>query len=191
MKLSVAILYLGGRVRDAYNLPLQIANGKIIMTKLYKFGGLLAALLLSASVHAGDIQIEAAWSRATAPGQDTGMADLTITSKYAATLVGVSSSASNSAELHSMTHDGGVMKMREVQAIELPAGKQVNLGTNGFHLMLIGLKAPLKAGETIPLTLSIKVADKSVVKVETSAEVKPLTETGVAGQPGEHMHHHH
>jgi periplasmic copper chaperone A len=146
------------------------------MTKLsLRFGGLLAALLLSASVYAGDIQVENAWARATAPGQDAAGADLTITSKQSATLVGVSSTACKTVELHSMTHDSGMMKMREVDAIELPAGKPVNLRESGYHLMLTGLKAPLKAGETVPLTLNIKVANKRIVKVETKVEVRPLT----------------
>ena len=165
----------------------KIQIGKSIMTKLYGFCGLVAALLLSASVHAGDIQAEGAWSRATTPGQQTGMADVTITSSQAATLVGASSTAAATVELHSMTHEGGMMKMREVKAIELPAGKPVNLGENGFHLMLIGLKAPLKAGETIPVTLNIKTSDKGIVKIETRADVKPLAE---AAPHGEHMHHH-
>ena len=147
------------------------------MTNLYRFGGLLAALLMSASVYAGDIQVENAWARATAPGQDAAGVDLTITSKQAATLVGVSSAACKTVELHSMTSESGMMKMREVEAIELPAGKRVNLREGGYHLMLTGLKAPLKAGESVPLTLNIKVANKRMVKVETKAEVKPLTAT--------------
>ncbi len=65
-----------------------------------------------------------------------------------------------------------MMRMREVKAIELPAGKQVNLRDSGYHLMLIGLKAPLKEGETVPLTLSIKVGKHGVVKIRTVAEVK-------------------
>ena len=161
------------------------------MTKMYRFGGLLAAMLLSASVYAGDIQVEGAWARATAPGQDAGMAEVTITSKQAAALVGVSSPASKTAELHTMVHENGMMKMRQVQSIELPAGKRVSLGESGYHLMLIGLKAPLKAGETVPLTLSIKTADKKTVKVETKAEVKPLAETKAASPEDAHMQHMH
>src|SRR5450631_904573 len=157
------------------------------MTNLYRFGGLLAALLMSASVYAGDIQVENAWTRATAPGQDAAGVDLTITSKQAAALVGVSSSACKSVELHSMTSESGMMKMREVEAIQLPAGKRVNLGEGGYHLMLTGLKAPLKAGESVPLTLSIKVANNSIVKVETQAEVKPLHATSAATEEDEHL----
>jgi periplasmic copper chaperone A len=156
------------------------------MTNLYRFGGLLAALLMSASVYAGDVQVENAWTRASAPGQDAAGVDLTITSKQAAALVGVSSAACKTVELHSMTSESGMMKMREVEAIQLPAGKRVNLHEGGYHLMLIGLKAPLKAGVSIPLTLSIKVANNSIVKVETQAEVKPLPATNAPAHEEDH-----
>jgi copper(I)-binding protein len=158
------------------------------MSDLFRFGGLLAALLLSASVFAGDIQVEKAWARATAPGQDAAGVDLTITSKQAASLVGASSPVCKSIELHSMTmaHDSGMMKMGEVPAIELPAGKRVNLRDGGYHLMLNGLKAPLKAGESIPLTLKIKVS-KRMVKIETKAEVRPLTTTTPATEQDNSM----
>jgi len=161
------------------------------MNKLYRFGGLLAALLLSTGVYAGDIMVEGAWSRATAPGQDAAMVDMAITSKQAATLVGVSSAACKSAELHSMTHDNGMMKMRQVKEIELPAGKRVSLGESGYHLMLIGLKSPLKAGETVPLTLKIRTANKRVAEIVVRAEVKPLAEPQAEQQMDEHMHHQH
>ncbi len=161
------------------------------MNKIIKLCGLLGVMLFSSSVYAGDIQVEGAWSRATAPGQDAAMADLSITSGKEAKLVGFSSSACKTAELHSMTHENGMMKMREVQSVALPAGKRVNLGESGYHLMLIGLKAPLKAGESVPLLLNIKLANKEVVTVAVKAEVKPLTETKAAPQQGEHMHHMH
>lgn len=159
------------------------------MTSLYRFGGLLSALLLSANIYAADVQVEGAWSRATAPGQDAAMVDMSITSKQDGTLVGVTSPACKSVELHSMTHEGGMMKMREVKELALPAGKRINLGESGYHLMLIGLKAPVEAGDGVPLTLSVKLANKRVVKVEVSAEVRPLAVS--APQAGDHMHHHH
>jgi len=158
------------------------------MHKSYRFCGLLAALLLSANVYAGDIQIEGAWSRATAPGQEAASVDLSITSKQPAILLGVSSTASRTVEMHSMTHRDGMMKMREVEAIELPAGKRVSLGESGYHLMLVGLKVPLKAGEKIPLTLTIKLTNNRTVKVKAVAEVKPLTATKAPSQQGEHEH---
>jgi copper(I)-binding protein len=165
-------------------------KGKLIMHKSYRFGGLLAALFLSTSVYAGDIQVEGAWARATAPGQEMAGIDFSITSKHAAKLLGVSSPASRTVEMHSMAHEKGVMKMREVKDIELPAGKRVELGASGYHLMLVGLKAPLKAGEDIPLTLTIKVAKNPAVKVETRAEVRPLTATSTAKPEDGHKHQH-
>ncbi|MDD2916120.1 MAG: copper chaperone PCu(A)C [Gallionella sp.] len=155
-----------------------------------RFGWLVTALLLSVGAYAGDIQVEGAWARATVPGQDSGMVDLSITSKQAASLIGVYSPVAGSVELHSMTHEGGMMKMREVKSIELPAGKTVNLGQSGYHVMLNGLKAPLKAGENLPLTLNIRISGNSTVKIKTRAEIKPLVVTVTDAPPANnHMHH--
>lgn len=163
------------------------------MGKLKRLGWLTAALLVSfssyAAGNAGDIEISGAWTRATAPGQEAAGVDLTITSRHAATLVGVASPVAASAEMHSMTSEGGMMKMREVKVIELPAGKRVNLKESGYHLMLNGLKAPLKEGGSVPLTLSIK-AGKQVVKLETRAEVRSLTGTKASSPGDEHQHMH-
>jgi copper(I)-binding protein len=112
--------------------------------------------------------------------------DLSITSKQPAVLIGFSSEVCRVAELHRMFQEDGMMKMREVKALELPAGKPVNLGARGYHLMLVGLKAPLKAGEKIPLTLTIKLAENRMVKVSAVAEVRPLTATKVPSHQGEH-----
>ncbi|MDP2695490.1 MAG: copper chaperone PCu(A)C [Gallionella sp.] len=144
------------------------------MVNFYRFGGLLAALLLSASAYAGDIQVEGAWTRATLPGQDMAMVYMSITSKQAATIVGVSTKASKAAEMHTMEHKGGMMKMYEVKSISLPANAKMEMSMHGYHLVLAGLKAPLKAGATVPLTLNIEMADKSIVKVDVKAEVRPL-----------------
>lgn len=149
---------------------------------------LLGAMLFSSAAYAGDIQVDAAWSRATAPGQDVAMVDFAITSAKEATLVGFSSTSCKTAELHSMTHENGMMKMRAVESLALPAGKRIDLGKSGHHLMLIGLKAPLKAGESVPLILNIRVA-KEVLKVAVKAEVIPLTGTRAAPRHDEHMHH--
>jgi copper(I)-binding protein len=160
------------------------------MRNLNRLGWFAAALLISFAGYAGDIETSGGWTRATAPGQDQAGVDLTITSKQTATLVGVSSPVAKSAALHSMVTEGGMMRMREVKAIELPAGKTVNLGESGYHLMLDGLKAPLKEGETVPLTLSIMVGKQGVIKVETTTEVKSLTATEAESHDDEHMHMH-
>ena len=157
------------------------------MQKLGLWLAATAAILLSASVYAGDIQVEAASVRATAPGQQTAMGDLSITSKKIALLVGVTTPVAQSVELHLMSHDNGMMKMREVKAVPLPAGRVVNLSQEGYHLMLMNLKEPIKEGATVPLTLVIQLADKKTIKLETTATVKPL----IVIDANEHMHMHH
>jgi copper(I)-binding protein len=164
------------------------------MNKLNRFGWLAAALLASFASysHAADntagIETSGGWIRATAPGQDQAGADLSITSKQSATLIGASSPVCKAVQLHTMTSENGMMRMREVKAIELPAGKRVNLRESGYHLMMIGLKAPLKEGDMVPLTLSIKVGKQGVVKIKTSAKVTSLTSTEVPPDDHEHMH---
>jgi len=144
------------------------------MVNFYRFGGLLAALLLSVSAYADDIQVEGAWTRATLPGQDMAMVYMSITSKQDAKIVGVSSNASKAAEMHTMEHKGGMMRMYEVKSISLPANARLDMNMHGYHLVLAGLKAPLKAGATLPLTLNIEMADKRNVKIDVQAEVRPL-----------------
>lgn len=147
------------------------------MFRFYRFGGLLAALLLSICAYAGDIKVEGAWARATAPGQDSAMVYMSITSPQNATITGATSKASKTAELHTMEHKGGMMKMYEVKSINLPANERVEMSLHSYHVVLTGLKAPLKAGATVPLTLNVEMADKSQAKVDVLAEIKPLSET--------------
>ncbi len=161
------------------------------MNKTIWMLGIFGLLLLNGNVHAQEIEIDSAWSRATAPGQDVAMVDLNITSNKSVELIKISSPACKKVELHSMSHEDGMMKMREVKSVALPAGKRVNLGESGYHLMLIGLKSALKAGDNVPLTLTIK-SGKETIKIDTTAEVRPLTENrAVPQQSDEHMHHMH
>lgn len=146
--------------------------------------GLLSCLPLSQAL-AGDIAVSEAWARASAPAQESAAVFLHITSQKDANLVAVSSPASNGGEIHSMVHENGMMKMRAMDALELKAGREVVLDSgSGYHLMLVGLKQPLKAGDTISLALTVQFADKHKEKVSVNATVKPLTESH------EHMHHH-
>ncbi len=163
------------------------------MRNINGFGWLVVALLACftsfayAAGETGGVEVNGAWSRATAPGQDTASVDMTITSKQPATLVGASSPACKEVQLHTMSMEGGMMKMREVKAIDLPAGKRVNLRESGYHLMLIGLNAPLKEGEIFPVMLSIEVGEHRVVKIKSMAEVKSLTSGVAPSDDHEHM----
>lgn len=135
----------------------------------------VSAMLLAANAWAGEVKVSDAWVRATAPGQDSGSIQFSITIQQEAKLIGASSPVAGKVELHSMRHENGMMEMRPVESIDLPAGKTVDLATSGQHIMLIGLKQPLKAGDSVPFTLTVQYADKSKATVKANAEVKPLT----------------
>lgn len=144
----------------------------------------IAALLCAAQAWAGDITISGAWTRTTAPGQESAAMQFSITSKKEALLVAISSPVAGDVEMHSMTHDNGVMKMHAIESLPLPAGKAVDLGASGNHIMLLNLKKPLKAGESVPFTVTVQFADKQKVTVKAKAEVKSLT-----ASHDEHSHH--
>jgi len=141
--------------------------------------------LASASPAGAQVTIEQAWVRATVPGQPVAGAYLKIRSAQAAALVAVSTPVTARAEIHEMKMEGGVMKMRPVQRIELPAGKTVELKSGGYHLMLMNITKPLRPGETVPITLVIERPDRSRQEVEVKAEV--LDPAGAMGGHGK-MH---
>jgi len=124
--------------------------------KLYFVLTMLVSMLLACSKQAPEINITDNWVRATAEGQDVGAAYMTITSASDTSLVKVESSASDSIEIHSMSMENGIMKMRMLQQLDLKAKKPNKLAPGGFHLMLFDLKNPLKAGETVSFSLHFK-----------------------------------
>jgi len=140
---------------------------------------------------AGEVTVSEAWARATAPGQDSAAVAMRIVSRKEARIVAVVSSFASSSEIHSMVHENGMMKMRALDAMLLPANQSVSLGADGNHLMLMGLKQPLKAGDTVTLTLVVQFADKHKENVKVEAEVKPLAAGHDHGSMGHEHHHHH
>ena len=130
------------------------------------------AVLPYAAPAADAIRVLDPWARATVPGQKVGGVYMQIVSPRDARLVGVSSPAAGTAEVHSMTMDGGTMRMRAVEALDLPAGTPVKLAPGGYHVMLFDLRKPLVAGETVPLTLVIEETGKRAHKITVSAIVR-------------------
>lgn len=126
----------------------------------------------SALAKQGGVQVDGAWIRATVKGQQVTGGFMDLTSAQALTLVGFESPIARRAELHEMAMDGDVMRMRQIDALALPAGATVSLKPGGHHLMLTGLKQPLSEGDTVPLTLLLKGADGKVVKQVLSVPVK-------------------
>lgn len=119
----------------------------------------LIAFLLAAPASASEIRVDDPWTRATAPGQKVAGGFMRLTADADMTLVGGSSPVSAHFELHTMRMDDGVMVMRQVENIPLPKGKTVELKPGGLHIMFIGLKQPIKAGDKVPVALRVRGAD--------------------------------
>ncbi len=130
------------------------------------------SLLIAASVpwaptaaQSKPVEVKNAWARATPSKAENGAAYLTLQSAAADRLTGVSTPVAKQAELHTMTMDGTVMKMRQIAGIDLPAGQAVTLRPGKIHIMLIGLTQPLHQGQFFPLTLHFEKAGTQVVNV--------------------------
>ena len=132
-------------------------------------GGLYAIPASADDVKAGDLVISQAWSRATPNGAKVGTGYLTIENKgtSADKLVGVTGDVSPKIEVHEMSMNNGVMKMRPVDGgLTIDAGKTVKLAPGGYHLMIMDLKSPLKQGDKLPLTLQFEKAGKVAVTLD-------------------------
>jgi periplasmic copper chaperone A len=143
----------------------------------------LAVALLAAPALAGDITVADPFARASAGMAEVGAAFMTLrnTSKSDDQLIGASAPVSGSAELHNHIKDGDIMRMRQVPSINIPAGGTVALQPGGLHVMLMGLKQPLKQGEVFPLTLTFAKAGTMTVEVTVKAPA------AMAPMPG-HQH---
>jgi copper(I)-binding protein len=122
--------------------------------------GLNAAPALAQEVKAGDLTIVSPWARATPKGAEVGAGYLEIRNNGAVPdrLTGGAADF-GAVEIHQMSMDGGVMKMRELKdGLAIPAHGSVKLAPNGFHLMFTGLKHPLVKGESVKATLSFEHA---------------------------------
>lgn len=125
----------------------------------------------AAETAASVIAVTEPWSRETAEGQNAGGAFMTIANTGTAPdrLTGGSTPVAGRVEIHTMTMENDVMRMRQLaDGLEIPAGGQVTLKPGSFHVMLMDLKQPLKAGDKVPLTLTFAGAGT----VDTELEVR-------------------
>lgn len=145
---------------------------------------LVASIALASHAFA-QTTVTAPWARATVPQQSASGAFMQIRSADNARLVAASSPLAASVQLHKMEMDGHMMKMREVDGIDLPAGATVNLASGGYHVMLFGLKRQLKEGDVVPLSLVVERNKGKRETIAVNAVVKPLTYAGASAP----MHH--
>ena len=130
-----------------------------------------AILFLAAAGDAPSITVTHPWARASAGAATAGAAYLTLTDTGAPDkLVSASTPVASTAQVHETINDHGTMKMRPVDGgLALPTGKAVSLSPGGYHVMLIGLKSPLRAGTSFRMKLKFEKAGAIDVDVHVEA----------------------
>ena len=156
-----------------------------------KLKALIAALAFTGTtLYAQTIEVKDAWVRSSVQGQKASGAFMKITAKDGAKLVAASSPVAGVTEVHEMKMEGDVMKMRAVSALDLPAGKTVELKPGGYHVMLLDLKTTLKKDSTVPLTLVFRDAKGVQSKVELKVPVAVSAPAAAMGGMADHDHDH-
>ena len=152
---------------------------KLLMAACFASSTLVAAVAAAHGYGTGDLQVRHPWTRATPPGAQVGAGYMEIrnSGQERDRLVGASTPAAESVELHVQLREGDVLKMREAPGLDVPARQRLTLRPGGSHLMLVGLKKPLATGERIPLTLRFERAGELKIEVEV--------------QPGDSRKPHH
>jgi periplasmic copper chaperone A len=145
----------------------------------------LAGQAAAADYKVGSLDITQPWARATPKGASTGAAYLTVTNTGSQTerLGCASSTAAATCQIHEMAMDNGVMKMRPVAGgLEVKPGQTVTLKPGGYHIMLEGLKAPLKAGDKLQATLTANGGATGNVEFPVAAVGAPAPGSAAGGQ---------
>ena len=132
------------------------------------------ATLLTTSPVLAQVTVADPWVRGTVAQQRATGAFMKLTAPAGARLVEARSPMAGVVEIHEMTMDNNVMRMRQVPMLELPAGKAVELKPGGYHVMLMDLKQQLKEGAVVPLTLVVEGKDGKRETIDVKAPVKAL-----------------
>jgi periplasmic copper chaperone A len=157
---------------------------KRMQTKAFSLGTMVVCGLIACATAAGAeaggavVTVLDPWVRGTVEGQTTTAAYMTLRAEGGARLVSVTSPAAGHCSVHEMTISGNLMKMRTLDTVTIPAGGTLALAEGHDHLMLEDLTHALKAGDTVPLTLTFVDASGKRRAVEVQAPVVPL---GTAG----------
>ncbi|QEY24413.1 copper chaperone PCu(A)C [Neisseria animalis] len=153
---------------------------------------LLATLVLAglcSTAAAAGIHVKDQWARATVEGMKMGGAFMNIhnDNKKQDFLLGGSSPVAERVEVHTHVNDNGVMRMREVKGgVPLGAGDTTELKPGSYHIMFMGLKRPLKEGETIPVTLKFKHSKAQTIDIPVKNAPKPTAHRHNHGAAHQH-----
>lgn len=157
--------------------PAQRASRVRALIYMYMCVALLATMLLGCKGPEQSIKVTDAWAPATPPNASTGAGYMRIEAREADTLIGLSSPAAKSVELHRTSFEEGVATMRKVDSVVVSPNTPLVLAPNGMHLMFHTLASPLEADQRIPVTLRFQHAAEVTVQLEVRAA-------------GEHPNHH-
>jgi copper(I)-binding protein len=149
----------------------------------------LTSALFSQAQAQAQVTVKDAWVRATVAQQKATGAFMQLQSAQDAKLISAQSPVAGVVEVHEMAMDGGVMKMRAVPNLALPAGKAVDLKPGGYHVMLMDLKGQVKEGDTVPVTLVVEGKDGKRQTIEVKAAAR--NPAAPAMKHGGHSAHKH
>ncbi|WP_283445663.1 copper chaperone PCu(A)C [Noviherbaspirillum suwonense] len=136
--------------------------------------GLSFSLVAKGASATPPVRISDAWARATVPGQPVGAAYLTLSAASPVTLLQIETDAAKQVQIHDMRTVDGVMQMREQRNLEVAPDRPVVLAPGGMHLMLLDLKKPLKAGETVRLTFTFVDTAQKKIAATIDVPVRPF-----------------
>lgn len=131
-------------------------------------------LVAAASSALAQVEVKDPWMRATVSQQKAAGAFMRLTSAQSARLVKVTSPVAGVSEIHEMSMVDNMMHMHAVDALELPAGKTVELKPGGYHIMLQDLKQTIKEGDVVPMTLVVEGSDGGRTNVDVKVPVKAV-----------------
>lgn len=138
---------------------------------------LIAAAVAWPALARAEVTVSEPWIRGMVAGQTATGAFMTIRSTDPVKLVGASTPVAQRVEIHKMEMDQGVMRMRPMDTLDIPANHAVVLEPGGYHVMLLGVAKPLAKGQKVPVTLMFQHEDGKSTSTEVQAEVHALTET--------------
>ena len=156
------------------------------MKKLLVAACVPLVLMVNAEADVIDVTVEDAWTRATVPAQRATGAFMQLKASSEARLVGAESDVAEVTEIHQMSMEDEVMRMREIEALELPAGEWVKLEPGGHHIMLLDLHGQIKEDDEVNLVLTLENANGEEQTLDVVAPARSLTH-----RQTDHDHHGH
>ena len=152
--------------------------------------GLASVTVQAAEGAVAPVQISGAWARASVQGQQATGAFMQLTAQEDLRLIGVETPVAAQGEVHEMRMEGDVMRMRQIEGLDLPKGKTVVLKPGSYHLMFQQLKAPLQDGSQVPVKLLFQDAKGAASSVELQVPVKRMAPPAGHAMPAGHAHGH-